>query len=62
MICKHECPICGNEYEHLCDTPPKEPIAIILLLAYGIDYMPPCNKEDYLLECASCIIQKEIWR
>ena len=59
MICKHECPICGLEYEHLCNTPPKEPLGFIIVLAYDIEYMPPCNIKDYFMLCNDCRYNRE---
>ena len=62
MICKHECPKCGIEYDHLCDTPPVEPIGLCLIYQHHIDYMPPCDKSDYFLECSDCRINREMLR
>ena len=58
MICYHECPTCGQTFQHLCDTPPKEAIGLILVLAYSLDYMPPCEKSDYFIECSDCHYQR----
>lgn len=60
MRCKHECPICGEEFEHGCDSQPVEPLGLCLILQNCIDYMPKCEKQDYFLECSSCILTKEL--
>lgn len=60
MECKHECPICGIQYEHLCDTPPKEPLGLCMIYQLQVDYMPPCKRKDYFLECSECRIKKEL--
>ena len=62
MICKHECPICGLQYKHLCDSLPKESIGLILVLSNSIEYMPPCDNKDYLTECYSCSLNREIFK
>lgn len=62
MICKHECPNCGIEWEHLCNEPPKEPLELLVIYQSHIDYMPPCERDDYFLQCSDCRLKGELLR